>query len=41
MSLPESDLDAFKAFEKAGWERAADLSPALGQPVSTIGGGDG
>ena len=24
MSLPESDLDAFKAFEKAGWERAAD-----------------
>src|SRR5262245_37367442 len=24
MSLPESDLEAFKAFEKAGWERAAD-----------------
>jgi cyclopropane fatty-acyl-phospholipid synthase-like methyltransferase len=24
MSLPESDLDTFKAFEKAGWERAAN-----------------
>lgn len=24
MSLPESDLEAFKNFEKAGWERAAD-----------------
>jgi SAM-dependent methyltransferase len=24
MSLPESDLEAFKTFEKAGWERAAD-----------------
>jgi ubiquinone/menaquinone biosynthesis C-methylase UbiE len=24
MSLPENDLAAFKAFEKAGWERAAD-----------------
>src|SRR5262245_49787041 len=24
MSLPENDLEAFKAFEKAGWERAAD-----------------
>ena len=22
--MPESDLEAFKAFEKAGWERAAD-----------------
>jgi hypothetical protein len=24
MSSPETDLETFKAFEKAGWERAAD-----------------